>query len=339
MRAEDVSVIIVNWNSNDLLKRCLEHLSIQTLKPRRVIIVDNGSVPSVPSEYSQYPGIAVTACLLGTNTGFAHANNFIISDTEARYVALLNPDAFPDPGWLGALIEAADMHSDIAAFGSRQLVYSDLRQIDGIGDVYHMSGLVWRDGFLDDFDSSDPEHTCPHEIFSACAGAALYRTEVLREMGGFDEDFFCYVEDVDLGFRLRLAGHKAMYVPDAVVHHVGSATTGGRHSDFAIYHGHRNLVWAYVKNMPGILFWLFLPLHIALNLVIMLIYILKGKGGVILRAKRDALKGLPGVLKKRSLIQKNRRASIADIWAVLDKRLYPSRKTIHPRRTQNSKMR
>lgn len=131
------------------------------------------------------------------------------------------------------------------------------------------------------------------EVFSPCAAAALYRRSALRAVGGFDEDYFCYVEDVDLGFRLRLAGHKALYVPDAVVHHVGSGTTGGQHSDFAVYHGHRNLVWTFVKNMPGMLFWLLLLLHVMINLATILWFAVKGRGGVILRAKRDALLGLP----------------------------------------------
>jgi GT2 family glycosyltransferase len=139
----------------------------------------------------------------------------------------------------------------------------------------------------------------------------------LLEVGGFDEDYFCYVEDVDLGFRLRLTGHKAMYVPDAVVYHVGSGTTGGQHSDFAVYHGHRNVVWTFVKNMPGVLFWLMLPLHVLMNLVSILWFALQGRGGVILRAKRDALLGLPTMWRKRQCIQKTRVASIGEIWRQL----------------------
>jgi len=115
-----------------------------------------------------------------------------------------------------------------------------------------------------------------------------------------------------------------MYVPDAVVHHVGSASTGGQHSDFSIYHGHRNMVWAYVKNMPGALFWLLLPLHVLLNLVAVAWFTFRGKGRVILHAKRDAIKGLPRMWAKRREIQTVRVASVWDIWRVLDKRLFPS---------------
>jgi hypothetical protein len=129
-------------------------------------------------------------------------------------------------------------------------------------------------------------------------------------------------KDVDLGFRLALAGHQSMYIPDAVVHHLGSASTGGRHSDFSLYHGHRNLVWAFVKNMPGGLFWLLLPYHFLLNLATIVYFSLRGKGAVIFQAKWDAIKGIPKIWKKRQMIQKQRKASLRQFWRILDKRLF-----------------
>lgn len=166
------------------------------------------------------------------------------------------------------------------------------------------------------------------KIFCPSAAAALYRRIALDQIGGFDDDYFCYVEDVDLGFRLRLAGYSAVYVPDAIVRHIGSATTGGQHSDFAVYHGHRNLVWTYIKDMPGILFWALLPLHLILNLVTVVYFGIRGQGRVILRAKWDAVVGIPKMWRKRHVIQQNRVASVIDIWKVLDKRLllYKSKK-------------
>ncbi len=220
-------------------------------------------------------------------------------------------------------MSSAQRNPEFHVFGSKLVNASDPMLLDGEGDAYHVSGLVWRMG-----------HGAPvpavaeneREVFSPCAAAALYRRSALLEAGGFDEDYFCYVEDVDLGFRLRLAGHRCLYVPLSVAHHVGSGTTGGRHSDFAIYHGHRNLVWTFVKDMPGLLFWLLLPLHVLLNLVSVIWFVLRGRGGVILRAKRDAVLGLPKMWRKRQQIQKMRLASIGDIWRVLDKRLLPIRR-------------
>lgn len=311
-----VTVIIVNWNGGDLLRRCLSDLLRQTVQPTRILVMDNGSSDGSAEKVASLPGVTVR--MLGENLGFAAGNNRALSECGTEFVALLNPDAFPEPDWLEKLLAAARAHPDVAAFGSRQMVEGVEGVVDGVGDVYHFSGLVWRQGHGE---SLGPSDLVPCEIFSPCAGAALYRREALVEVGGFDEDFFCYVEDVDLGFRLCLAGYRSLYVPDAVVHHVGSATTGGQHSAFSVYHGHRNLVWTYVKNMPGWLFWVFLPAHLLLNVVTLIHFTLRGQGRVIWRAKRDALTGIPGMWRKRKQVQAMRRALLADIWHVLDKRL------------------
>nr|MDA3808497.1 hypothetical protein [Thiomicrorhabdus sp.] len=204
-------------------------------------------------------------------------------------------------------------------FASKLVNASKPTLLDGAGDAYHLSGLVWRLGHGSSMPTS-VEHTC--EVFSPCAAAALYRHRALLEVGIFDEDYFCYMEDVDLGFRLRLAGYRCLYEPASMVHHVGSGTTGGQHSDFCVYHGHRNLVWAFIKNMPGILFWPLLPMHLLLNLVSIVYFLRKGQGRVILSAKKDAFKGIPKMWRKRKEIQARRSASINDIWHVLHKRLW-----------------
>ena len=312
----DVSVVIVNWNSGAMLLRCLEHLSAQTRQPEVVWVVDNASSDGSADCVSAFKNCRLLES--GANLGFAAGNNLAFRVCATEFVVLLNPDAFPEPGWLAALLAAAETNPDCASFGSRQLVAERPEYLDGAGDVYHASGLVWRarHGRL-----QQPKDLQPCEIFSPCAAAALYRRSILTEVGEFDEDHFCYLEDVDLGFRLRMAGYRSLYVPQAVVHHVGSATSGGQHSDFALYHGHRNLVWTYVKNMPGALFWLCLPLHILLNIIVLLVFSTRGRGLVMFRAKRDALLGLPKMWAKRRTIQKNRRASVSSIWKVLDKGL------------------
>lgn len=314
------TVVIVNWNSGALLQECLNKVSRQTVMPQRIVVVDNASSDTSAACTALFPGVILLK--MTSNFGFAGGNNRALALCDTEFVAVLNPDAFPEPDWLERLLAAARANLDFAAFGSRQLSESDGNVLDGVGDRYHMSGLVWRERYGA---RQSPDDLVEREIFSPCAAAALYRRQAVVEGGGFDEDFFCYVEDVDFGFRLRLAGQKAMYVPDAVVHHVGSATTGGQHSDFAVYHGHRNLVWTYVKNMPGWLFWVCLPLHFAMNLVAIIGFGWQGQGGVMLRAKRDALLGLPKMWRKRREIQRRRVASVADIWRLLDKRLFPRR--------------
>jgi GT2 family glycosyltransferase len=311
-----VTVIIVNYNSADLLYRCLSCLKQQTFIPHSIYVMDNGSSDDSIRKAQEIAGVQFVN--LGLNLGFAAANNLAIKDCKSDYIALLNPDAFPEKTWLEKLISAVQTHPDAAAFGSQQMTAGMSNILDGTGDCFHITGRVWR---------ADKGALCQHtsgkasEIFSPCAAAALYKRDAVLAIGGFDEDYFCYVEDVDLGFRLRLAGHKAMYVPDAVVYHVGSATTGGRRSDFSLYHGHRNLVWTYIKDMPGILFWLFLPFHILLNIITVVYFSLQGHGKVIIRAKLDAIRSVPKMWKKRKDIQQNRKASIREIWRVLDKRL------------------
>lgn len=313
-----VTIIIVNWNSGALLKECLRHLDMQTFRPAKIIVVDNASTDNSESAALDFSNVVLHR--MTKNTGFAAGNNFAFTIADTEFVALLNPDAFPQPDWLERLVAAANKFPDVAAFGSRQLCSKNSAILDGLGDAYHISGLVWR---ARHGQRQRVKDLVQKEIFSPCAAAALYRRQAVIELGGFDEDYFCYVEDVDLGFRLRLAGYKSMYVPDAVVYHVGSATTGGRHSDFSIYHGHRNLVWTFVKNMPGMLFWLLLPFHLLINVVALSVFSFRGKGSVIYRAKRDAVRGVPQAWGKRKLVQARRIATIGEIWRLLNKGIVP----------------
>ncbi|MFO1321973.1 MAG: glycosyltransferase family 2 protein [Burkholderiales bacterium] len=308
-----VDVVIVNHNGGAWLPLAMTALQSQSFRDFRIVIVDNdsrdGSIEALVSGT-----IPVTVVRSPRNLGFAAANNLALRNhVTAPWVALLNPDAFPDVDWLAALVRATREHPDYACFGSRMRCHHDATLLDGIGDAYHVSGLYWRDG-----------HGCPaagkasvaREIFSPCAAAALYRTRDLLDVGGFDEDYFCYGEDVDLGFRLRLAGHRALYVPDAGVAHVGSGLAG-QGSDFALYHGHRNLVWNYVKNMPPALFWACLPLHVLMNVVSLVVFATRGRGAMMWKAKVDAVRGLPAIWRKRRAVQSHRRIPVAALWRVL----------------------
>ena len=315
-RKNNISVIIVNWNGERFLERCLTALMNQTVKPREIILVDNASSDGSLGIARRFPSVRLIT--LDQNTGFAHGNNLAIeaASKDSDWIALINPDAFAEPHWLEELLASAERNPAFSVFGSKLLNAADPAVLDGAGDAYHISGQFWRQGHGLSV-SAVPENEC--EVFSPCAAAALYQRSALREVGGFDEDYFCYAEDVDLGFRLRLVGHRCLYVPKSVVHHVGSGITGGHHNNFALYHGHRNLVWTFVKDMPGILFWLLLPLHLLLNFASIAWFALRGQGGVILRAKRDALLGLPKMWHKRQCVQKTRIISAGKIWRRLDK--------------------
>ncbi len=309
------TVIIVNWNSWDYLFPCLDALYVQTFQDFQVVVVDNNSADQDPvSRLQQYPRL--TFIRNANNIGFAAANNQAIQVAEdSDWVVLLNPDTLPAETWLENLCQAAVTFPNYSFFGSRLVLADTPDKLDGVGDVYHMSGLSWRSGHgletvtvAEDF----------REIFSPCAAAAMYRREAVLAVGGFDEDFFCYNEDVDLGFRLRLAGYRALSVPDSIVLHHGSATTSVR-SDFAVYHGHRNLVWTWFKDMPMPLLWLFLPVHVLHNLASVALYLIRGQGKVIVKAKWDAVKGLPAIWAKRKSIHSGSRVSWRNLWAQIDK--------------------
>jgi len=306
--SDRVSVVIVNKNAGPHLATALESLRLQTVPPRRVIVVDNASDDgSLDGLDARFPFVEFICS--AENLGFAAANNLAVQmSDDCEFVALLNPDAFPEPDWLERLLAAAAVHPECVLFGSRLVRADDAATLDGTGDMYHVGGMAWRR------DQGAPDHVArpEAETFSACAAAALYRRDVFLAVGGFDESFFCYYEDTDLAFRLRLAGHRCLYVPGAVARHVGSATTGLL-SSFTIYHSSRNQIWTYMKNMPPVLLWLYLPQHLLVNMLTTLGYTLQGQGLAALRGKRDALRGLGPVLAERRRIQGDRVATTAEM--------------------------
>ena len=304
-----MSIVIVDWNAAELVTRCLAAIACQTKQPSSVLLVDNASRRET-WQYVTGHTLPVEMIRLAGNSGFAAGTNCGISLVpDAEWVAFLNPDAFPEPSWLERLLAAAQAHPEYSFFASRQVMADSPGLLDGTGDAYATTGLGWRRDHGEPVARARSE---PEEVFGPCAAAALYRRDALLEVGGLDEHFFCYFEDVDLAFRLRLSGHRCLYVPDAVVHHVGSATSGGR-SDFSVYHGHRNLVWTFVKNMPGPLLALYWPAHLLLNLVSLAWFTLRGQGRAIWRAKRDAVRGLPRVLRQRQEVQARRRVGSREL--------------------------
>lgn len=313
---QTVAVVIVNYNGGEMLNRCLSALAKQTRRPERVLLVDNHSDTfSADSASSLYSGVEVLA--LSKNTGFAAANNLAVSKLESiDWVALLNPDAYPEPDWLEQLLNTAGRYPDFSMFGSH-MMSADNSTMDGTGDVYHVSGAVWRRDYGKPAEASCQQND---EIFAPSAAAALIKRNAYLQADGFEEDFFCYMEDIDLGFRLRLMGHRCLHVASARVVHEGSGVVG-EYSDFHVYHGHRNLIWVYVRNMPGILLWLYLPQHLLYNLASVILFILRGKPWSILRAKRDAIKGIARAWQQRKQIQANAVIASSELRQTMSRRI------------------
>ena len=307
-----VAIIIVNYNSGALVSRCLKSLSEQTLCADELVVVDNASTDA--ESRSMIDAITnATVIRSDLNLGYGGAINLAVQKlTTTDYIVCLNPDAFPEPDWLEAIVNAADSHPDHGSFASLMLREDDISIVDGAGDELHFTGIPWRRFHK----RTLPDNLQTEPVFSACAGAALYRTSLFNQLGGFDERYFMYVEDIDLGFRLQLAGHPCLLVSDAIVHHIGSAVTG-EGSDFSVYFGHRNLVYCYFKNMPLLLLLATLPFHILANIVTLVVLTAKGRGSAVGKAKLDALKQLPFAIRARSKV--SRKVSSRDIWRLLSK--------------------
>lgn len=309
-----ISVILVAFNSAKHLTRCFSCLEKQTFQDFELIVMDNDGSAGGFTENK----LVRTYQLLNRNLGFAAANNIGARLARGEWIVLLNADAYPEPDWLETLLRAAEQNPQYTAFSSRQIQFDSPNLLDGAGDAYHISGLAWRNHYNLPVDRYGLEAA---EVFSPCAAAALYDREEFLAVSGFDEDYFSYFEDVDLGFRLRLNGAKCLYVPEAVVHHVGSASTG-RRSDFSVYYGYRNMIWTFFKNMPSPHIWLFLPLHIFAVLFFAAYLTLRGQGGAIWRAIFDAARGLPKMLAKRRLVQGDIKVSPRELIGAMSTGLF-----------------
>ena len=315
-----VGLVIVTHNAEPHIEHCLEAVQRQTHAPDRIVIVDSGSSDrtlAVVDEVRSRLGLTVEVVALGENLGFAVANNRAVDRlNDCELIALLNPDAFPEASWLDVLVARAEAHPEDSSFASRLMVADGSDRLDGAGDVFHVSGLVWRYGHRLKVDQV-PGALTERPVFAACAAAALYRRADWQRAGGFDERYFCYAEDVDLGFRMQLMGRTCRYVPDAVAYHLGSATSGVD-SAFSVYHGYRNLEWTFIKNMPSRLFWRYVPLHFMAIAAELIWFSRKGLGGSLLRAKWDAIGGLSSAIADRRKIQAARTVDTDTLRGLLD---------------------
>jgi GT2 family glycosyltransferase len=313
-----VSVVIVVYESGPTLAECLAALNAQTFSGYEVLLVDNASSDRT-AQAAAKADPAIRLIENAENLGFAAAVNQGARAARGRWLVLLNPDAYADADWLTRLAAAAEANPDVHCFTSRQLMAEDPTKLDGLGDVMALAGYPFRGGYT----HPNPGHLEPGWVFSACGGAMMVERELFLRIGGFDERLFCYCEDVDLGYRLRLIGEPTLLVPDAVVRHVGSASTGGRRSDFAVFHGTRNRFWVFVKDTPAVLFWLTLPLHILATLVLFVRHATRGEVVTPIKGLASGIRHVRVALEARREAQATRTASAWEIaramtWNPLD---------------------
>jgi GT2 family glycosyltransferase len=334
-------VVIPNWNGKLLLPQVLGSLRQQTLKPTRVVVVDNGSTDgSRELLRKDFPGVGLIE--RSKNYGFVGGVNPGIEmavAVEADFVALLNNDAVADRQWLERLVAVAKIHPEAGIVTSKILQLPDRSKLDSTGDFYSVWGFPFPRG-RDETDIGQYDALAQREVFAGSGGASLYRVEMLQQIGQFDQDFFAYYEDVDISFRAQLAGWKVRYEPKAVVFHSMGGTSsrlsrGAEKSagsftanHFTRYHSIKNFYFLYLKNVPGWLFWRYLP-YFLIGLALI-------TGNSIKRQQfRPLLKGLavilvktPKILIKRWRIQRSRKVSLGYIDSILYKAMPPTQKSL-----------
>ena len=269
----EVSVVIPNFNGIAFLDSVLASLEGQTLNNFEVILVDNGSTDgSCSFVTANYPWVHLIE--LSENFGFCGAVNAGIRAAKAPYVLLLNNDTEVKEDFVEEMLAAIRRHKNAFSCGARMVQYHDRDKLDDVGNYYCALGWSFARGRGKDIHAYETED----RIFSACAGAAIYRKKILEKIGYFDEEHFAYLEDTDIGYRARIYGYENWYAPKAIVYHVGSGTSGSRYNQFKTRYSSRNNIYLIYKNMPLLQIILNLPFLVAGFLVKFLFFAVQGMG-------------------------------------------------------------
>lgn len=275
----------------------MESVVAQTFKNFTCVIVDNGSTDGSLETLGPLDN-RFEIIKAGDNLGFAVGSNLGAERHKADWIAMLNPDAFARPDWLEKLLEATTITPNVTMVGSTQYMALEPDIFDGLGDYYHVTGLAWRAGFGH---KVGPIKT--REAFGPCGAGAFYHGKTFRALGGYDESFFCYHEDVDLAYRMRLFGGICIQTPHAKIDHISSGISG-RASDFAVFHGTRNRIWTFYKNTPFPLIIILMPVHIATTIFFMTWSFFRGgRAEPTWRGIKAGLKGLKGRKTDRFMTQ------------------------------------
>lgn len=240
---EKVTIVIPNYNGLSFMEPCLRAMELQICRDFQLLVIDNGSTDG-SVEWLKEQG--VPSIFLDRNTGFSGAVNRGIKASGTPYVLLLNNDTEPDCHFVGEMIKAIERSPRIFSVSSKMVQMHHKELMDDAGDMYSLMGWAFQRGV--GRSSAGYERAC--RIFSACAGAAIYRRKVFEEIGYFDELHFAYLEDMDVGYRARIAGYDNIYCPSALVYHVGSGTSGSRYNSFKVKLAARNNIYLNYKNMP-----------------------------------------------------------------------------------------
>lgn len=305
-----VSVIIPNYNGKHLLPQVFDCLSRQTLDSVEIILVDNGSTDGFEKELPEQ----IHLIRLDQNYGFAYAVNRGIEAAASPLVFLLNNDMSFDEDLIRNLVNILEKHAEFDFVQPKVCFESDRTRINSIGDAWNVYGVGLQRGFGEK-DNGRFDETM--EIFSPTGGAVLFRKSVFAKIGLFDERFFAYLEDVDLGFRMRLSGMRGVLYPQAVIYH-GFGQTSKKMGDFSRHLIHRNVGFVLIKDMPAVLILKY-AIHFLIGQLRTLVVFLKdGKTGLLFKIGWEFWKALPWLLSERNKVLKGRKISIRELdgWLV-----------------------
>jgi GT2 family glycosyltransferase len=307
-----LTVAVLNYDGRPLLQVMLASLALQTFEGFAIVVVDNGSRDdSLAFLEAHWPAVKVLA--LAKNVGVTAALNMALRTATSEYVALFNNDMELEPDCLGEMMRELLRHPEAGSATPKMLDFTERAVLDGAGDLLSWRGGGRRRGHGE---RDVGRYDRAEEVFGPCGGAALYRRSALETVGGFDEAYFAYYEDIDWAFRAQLLGFRCRYVPSAVLYHRGSATLGRGMSEFNGYHLWRNPIWLIVKcypvgallrHLPGLMRGQVGNLYTAQR---------EGRLRTWMRAMRDALAGLPAAFRKRRAIQSTRVISPAELEAI-----------------------
>ncbi len=293
------TIINPNYNGLSFMEPCFESLKEQTVRDFKVLVVDNGSTDGSVEWLKEH---RVPSIFLKENTGFSGAVNTGIRAADTPYVLLLNNDTRVEPGFVAAMERAMDQSPKIFSVSSRMIQMYHPELLDDAGDMYSILGWAYQRGVGRSVNLY--QKSC--RVFSACAGAAIYRRAVFDEIGLFDELHFAYLEDIDVGWRAKLYGYDNVYCPDAAVYHVGSGTSGSRYNSFKVRLAARNCIYLNYKNMPGWQILLNAPFLLAGIFVKYLFFVKNGFGGDYVSGLKEGIRTrkqcrrVPGLLKRFS---------------------------------------
>jgi len=319
-----LSVIIPNWNGRRFLQECIDSLKGQTFEDFEILLVDNGSTDGSADFVEAQYGEFIRVLRNKENLGFAGGNNIGIRKAKGEYIVLLNNDTWADPRWLEELVKATQCAPSVGMWASKICSYSRRDRIEGAGELIYWDGLCRSRG---QYEQDHGQYNVMEEILFPPGCGAMYRKSLFDGIGLFDEDFFAYADDSEIGIRARLAGWKGLFVPPAIVYHKNSGTAG-QYSPLKAFYVERNRFWITIKYFPFPL--LLLSIYFTLYRFAFQAYgalTHRGAAGrfteiysplklilILLKAYGSGIHLLPRMLKRRRMLAPLRKVSYGEIF-------------------------